>query len=312
MIAKGNVSGEAVEFKRFIGVCSVGIAAVNPTKAEHEKLYNTTLQEEPVYVQEKEDADGQSYKQARISFVLKPNAKTNGIEIPFINFSIYVGCRNVKGSTSGKYQIIDKYGRTAWATEEDIKEKKIPIYSNGNPANIDADYRPACEGEETLTSFIKAFLGIPDVETWDFENKKRIPNPNVKPEECECRLELSTFKKIFKGDFSDIKEIIGYQPDNKVKVCLGVRSNIDGKLYQTVYPKVFIKNSSTNYNQLDKALNQDIDYATTHGKTLTTEYASFNVEEYKVTPTDLSSQPQNDIDDGLPFDMSSSSSSPWD
>lgn len=312
MIAKGNVSGEAVEFKRFIGVCSVGIAAVNPSKTEHEKLYNTTLQEEPVYIQEKEDADGNAYKQARVSFVLKPDAKTNGIEVPLINFSIYIGSRKVKGTNSGKYQIIDKYGRTAWATEEDIKEKKIPIYSNGNPANIDADYRVACEGEETLTSFIKTFLNIPDVETWDFENKKRIPNPNVKPENCECRLDIDTFKKLFKGNFADIKTIIGYQPDNKVKVCLGVRNNADGKLYQTVYSKVFIKNSSSNYNQLDKMLNQDIDYATSHGKAMNTEYASFNVEEYKVAPTDLSSKPQNDIDEGLPFDMSAPSSSPWD
>ena len=49
-ISRGNASKEAQEFKRYIGVCPVFVKAVNPNKAEHEKLFNTTLEEAPVYV----------------------------------------------------------------------------------------------------------------------------------------------------------------------------------------------------------------------------------------------------------------------
>ena len=51
-ISKGNASKEAQEFKRYIGVCPVFVKAVNPNKTEHEKLFNTTLEEAPIYVQE--------------------------------------------------------------------------------------------------------------------------------------------------------------------------------------------------------------------------------------------------------------------
>ena len=48
--AKGNVSSDPKEYKRFIGVASVKIMAINPDKATHEKLFNTTLEENPNYL----------------------------------------------------------------------------------------------------------------------------------------------------------------------------------------------------------------------------------------------------------------------
>ena len=306
-ISKGNASKEAQEFKRFIGVCPVFVKAVNPNKAEHEKLFNTTLEEAPVYVQDKEDNDGNSYKNVRISVVLQPDVEKIGFDMPLVTMPLFITNQKQHGANSGKYQVVDKYGRFAWATEAEISTKEIPTYSNGKKADISNDYRIAYVGEEDLTNFIRAFLCIPSITKWDNNEKCMVPNTDVKPEECECRLDIETFEKFFKGDFSDIKDILGFQPTNKVKVCLGVRTDANGKLFQSVYTKKFISNAATNYSSLDKALQADIAYATTHNKALSTEYSAKAVHEYSVTPTTFTAPESSEVtpSSDMPFDDSS-------
>ena len=306
-ISKGNASKEAQEFKRFIGVCPVFVKAVNPNKAEHEKLFNTTLEEAPVYVQDKEDNDGNSYKNVRISVVLQPDVEKIGFDMPLVTMPLFITNQKQHGANSGKYQVVDKYGRFAWATEEEISAKEIPTYSNGKKADISNDYRIAYVGEEDLTNFIRVFLCIPSITKWDNNEKCMVPNTDVKPEECECRLDIETFEKFFKGDFSEIKDILGFQPTNKVKVCLGVRTDANGKLFQSVYTKKFISNAATNYSSLDKALQADIAYATTHNKALNTEYSAKAVHEYSVTPTTFTASESSEVtpSSDMPFDDSS-------
>lgn len=55
--SKGNVSGESNSVKRYIGVGSVFVLAVNPDKAELEKLYNTQLENDPEYLSEVETGE---------------------------------------------------------------------------------------------------------------------------------------------------------------------------------------------------------------------------------------------------------------
>ena len=311
-ISKGNASKEAQEFKRYIGVCPVFVKAVNPNKAEHEKLFNTTLEEAPVYIQDKEDNNGNSYKNVRISLVLQPDVEKIGFDMPLVTMPLFITNQKQHGANSGKYQVVDKYGRFAWATEEEISAKEIPAYSNGKKADISNDYRIAYVGEEDLTNFIRVFLWIPSITKWDNDEKCMVPNTDVKPEECECRLDVESIEKLFKGDFSEIKEILGFQPNNKIKVCLGVRTDMNsGKLFQSVYTKKFISNASTNYNSLDKALQADIAYASEHSKTLNTEYSAKAVHEYSVTPTTFSAPSESASSSDMPFDSTDDSSSPW-
>lgn len=305
-ISKGNASKEAQEFKRYIGVCPVFVKAVNPNKAEHEKLFNTTLEEAPVYVQDKEDAEGNSYKNVRISVVMQPDVEKIGFEMPLVTMPLFVTNQKQFGAKSGKYQVVDKYGRFAWATEAEISAKEIPTNSNGKKADISNDYRIAYVGEEALTKFIRAFLCIPEITVWDNNEQCRVPNTKDKPEECECRLDVETFEKLFKGDFSEIKDTLGLQPNNKVKVCLGVRTDANsGKLFQSVYTKKFMSNASTNYNSLDKMLQEDASYAAKNNKVLNTEYSAETVHEYSVTPTNFSAAPEAAPSDDMPFDSPS-------
>ena len=318
-ISKGNASKEAQEFKRYIGVCPVFVKAVNPNKAEHEKLFNTTLEEAPVYVQDQEDAEGNTYKNVRISVVLAPDVEKIGFEMPIVTMPLFVANKKQHGANSGKYQVIDKYGRCAWATEFEIQSKTVPTYTDkktGETKKFDIDMtssRIAYVGEEELTAFIKTFLCIPSITTWDYDRKCTVPNKDVKPEECECRLEVESFEKLFKGDFSEIKEILGFQPNNKVKVCLGVRTDPNsGKLFQSVYTKKFMSNASTNYNKLDKQLQADVAYAQEHNKIFSTEYSAETVHEYSVTPTIFTPTADAAPSGDMPFDApTADAGNPW-
>ena len=271
------------------------------------------MEEAPVYVQDKEDAEGNTYKNVRISVVLAPDVEKIGFEMPLVTMPLFITNQKQHGANSGKYQVVDKYGRFAWATETEISAKEIPTYNNGKKADISNDYRIAYVGEEELTAFIKAFLCIPSITKWDNDNKCMVPNKDVKPEECECRLEVESFEKLFKGDFSEIKEILGFQPNNKVKVCLGVRTDPDsGKLFQSVYTKKFMSNASTNYNKLDKMLQADAAYAQEHNKVLSTEYSAETVHEYSVTPTTFTPTADAAPSGDMPFDApTADAGNPW-
>lgn len=310
MISKGFESKEAQEFKRYIGVTPVFIKAVNPTKIEHEELFNTTLDEAPNYIGKVSDADGNEYANARISVVLQPDNEKIGFEMPLVTMAMFLQNRARVGAASGKVQVIDKYGRTAWAAPEDVKTKSIPMYSNG-PADIDKDYRPAYVGEEELMEFVKSYLCIPSVTVWDNSLRKMVPNTKVKPEECECRFD--NLDKVFKGDFSEITEALGFQPLNKVKVLLGVRTDAEsGKMYQAVYTKKFIRNSATNYNTLDKEIQEMINNAAANGRMLTTEYQVIPVREYSVEPTVITPSVETIPTEEMPFGNTSSPACPWD
>ena len=317
-ISKGNASKEAQSFKRYIGVCPVFVKAVNPNKEEHEKLFNTTLEEAPVYVQDKEDNEGNTYKNVRISVVLQPDVKTIGFDMPLVTMPIFVSNQKVHGAKSGKYKVVDKYGRFTWATESEIQSKTTPTYTDkqtGETKKFDIDMtsaRISYVGEEELTDFIRTFLCIPTVSVWNDAERTNVPKPNEAPEECECRLETETFEKFFKGDFSEIKDILGFQPTNKVKVCLGVRTDASsGKMFQSVYTKKFLSNAASNYKGIANKLQEDIDYAMNNGKTLNTEYSAEPVHEYSVTPTTFNETSNEAVPDELPFGESEQSSDPF-
>lgn len=308
-ISKGTESTEAKEFKRYTGVCPVFIKAVNPNKKEHEELFNTTLEEAPKYIDTKEDQDGKSYKSARIQLVLQPDVEKIGFEMPLVTMAIFIQDRPRVGATSGKTQVIDKYGRTAWASEDELASHAIPQYKNG-PADIDKDYRPAYVGEEELMEFVKSYLCIPSITVWDNNLGKRVPNTRVKPEECECRFD--NLANLFKGDFSEVEDALGFQPTNKVKVLLGVRTDVEsGKLYQAVYTKKFLRNSSNNLSSLDKEIKEMIKNAAANGRVLSTEYQVVPVHEYVVEPTSFTPTNTEDItpSSDMPFDESGDN--PW-
>lgn len=295
--ASGKESTEGNVVKRYIGVAPVYILAINPSKDELEKIYNTEIENSPEYVTETEvGAEGAKYKvpQVRIDFIVNTVAeKCNGIDMKTkVSFFLTKEVRYNKDRT--KVQVINKYGETTWLPIENAKEGTIPEnLSWFEPA----DFRPAYIGEEDLTNFIKAYLDIPNKSF----RKKNGEVVEIK-DKSEAEARLDNIKNYFNGDFSELKNIIALQPNNKVKCMFGVRSTDDNKQYQAVYTQKFLKNKVTDYSGLDK----DLQEKKANGAYPTTEFSVCDLKEYTVEATDFSN---DTMTNDSPFGPSEDS--PW-
>ena len=279
---KAIASSEEFVAKRYIGVAPVYVLAVNPTKKEMESIYNTTIEDEPNYLGQAEDKEGNKVDNVRIDFIIKTDANKVGEEvISKLTFFLQKGYRYNGDKT--KVQSIDKYGRTAWVTTEQAKNHEIPMYSNG-PANIDKDYRPCVIGEEALINVLKTYLGIQNVMkyvngTWEMKEN---------PEDYEAKLEH--IQDYFKGDFSELKGLVALMPENKIKVMFGVRTANDGKQYQTTYSNMVLSNRTTDYSKLDA----DLQERKSNGAFATTEFSVCDFKEFTVEPTTFEEKKKND------------------
>ena len=286
---QGQVSTEGGSIKRYIGVASVFVLGVNPTKAELEKLYNRTIDNEPTYVGETE-INGEKVAQVRIDFIVKADPEkyldSENKPLEFVSkVSLFIANIYRYNKDNTKVQVIDKYGRTAWVTIEQAKNHEIPVYSNG-PANLDKNYRPAYVGEEELINFLISYLNIPSCQK--YIDGKWVMNDADKLADSEAALEH--IADYFKGDTSELKTIIGYQPNNKLKVLFGVRNTDDNKQYQTVYTRMFLRNGVNDYSKLDK----DVKQTQEAGALSTSVFDCTDFHEYVVESTTFTEQ-KNDM-----------------
>lgn len=295
-IAKGVESTESTQIKRYYGVAPVYVLGVNPTKDKLEELYGTTLNEEPNYMGTTTDADGNEVPQVRIDFIVKTDEVKCGVDMTTkVTFFIRNQVRYNKDKS--KVQVIDKYGRTAWVTKNEMLNHSIPVYKSG-PANLDKDYRPCFYGEENLTKFIKAYLGIPDAML--YKDGVWVKADNL--DDCEIRLDH--IQDYFKGDFNELEGAIKLQPNNKVKVLFGVKVTPDNKQYQTTYTEMFLKNNANKLTNLEK----DVNERKAAGAYSNIEFVIEGIKEYTVEPTtfqEVSTDiPESDtvgLPDGLPW-----------
>ena len=296
--AAGKQSTEGTSVKRYIGVAPVKILAINPSKQELEKLYNTELEKDPEYVSITEvGEDKHKVETVRIDFIVNtvPEKCDNIDFMSKVSFFIRNEYRYNRDKT--KVQVIDKYGRTAWVTIEQAKKREIPMYSNG-PANLDADYRPVFVGEEDLTNFLKEYLNIPNV--MKYVNNKWVMNTNTS--DSEARLE--SIKNYFKVDCTELRNAVALQPDNKIKVLFGVKTTDDNRQFQAVFTQMFLRNNVTNYSRLDKELNE----RKQAGAYPTTEFQVCELKEYTVEATDFN-KVETPNDD--PFGAPQAENTPW-
>ncbi len=295
-IGKTSESKEAQEFKRYVGVGSSFVVAVNPNKKKLEEIYGREMANEPEYV-----VDTDNGKEARVSFVVKTDPNVcDGIEI--INRAMFT-LRNAPAYNRDqtKVQVIDKYGNTTWADTEVAKAKGKVLTANGNDAKIAPDYRMACVGEADLVEFLKPYLGVGDA--FNYVNGSWV----LKEGNLDDYLfGLEHIKDYFTGDFSEIEEAIALQPNNKVKLLYGVRTAEDGKQYQAVVTRHGFVLQNYAGNRAFERLEKELARAKESGSFASTELKVQPLAEYNVTPTDLSSAPAETGTESGGGDM------PWD
>ena len=297
--ATGKESTEGVAVKRYIGVAPVYVLAVNPNKAELEKLYDTELENAPEYIGEAEiGQEGNKHKvpQVRLDFIVQTDPeKCSGIDMKTkVSFFIKKEVRYNRDET--KVQVINKYGETTWLPIENAKNGTVPENLSWFEA---ADFRAAFIGEEELTAFIKAYLNIPNK-----SYRKKDGTVVELKDKSEAEARLDKIADYFKGDFSELRNVIALQPKNKVKCMFGVRTTDENKQYQSVYTQKFLKNNVTDYSKLDEELQE----RKANGAYPDTEFSICDLKEYSVEATEFATTTEDDGD--FPV-AGSESSSPW-
>lgn len=297
-IGKTQESKEASEgFKRYVGIASSYVLGVNPTKKELEGFYGREVANDPEYVVETDNG-----KEVRITFIVKTCPETsNGVEmVNRVMFSL----RNTPAYNRDqtKVQVIDKFGNSTWANADDAKAGKKLYSAAGSPLKIDDKYRMAAQGEAELVNFLKIYLGVEDA--FNYIDGSWVKKAN----EEDYVFGLEKVKDYFKGDFSELKEALALQPNNKVKLLYGVRTADDGKQYQAIATRtnLVLPNyaGSRAYEKAEKELN----HIKSNGGYPSTVFSNNgntvrDLEEFNVTPTDLSTPVESaDSSDAMPWD----------
>lgn len=280
--ASGSESKDRVK-KLYIGVAPVFIVGVNPNKAEYEKLFNRTLDDAPVYIGEGEvgpEGDRVKVPQIRIDFIVKTDAEKCGVELTDRITFFLSKAMNFNRDRS-KVEVINKYGESTYLPIACV-EGTEPIPDNMKWYDT-SGMRPTYIGEADLTAFIKAFLNIPSKSYRKGNEVVFIKNL------ADAEAKLDKIESYFRGDVSELKSVIGLQPNNRVKVMFGVKTTDDNNQYQAVYTKKFLKNMVNDYSKLD----EDLQARKNAGAYPTVEFLAEPIKEYAVESTDFSA-PAND------------------
>lgn len=272
--AKDNSNFSVTDYKKYVGWAFTKVLAVNPTKEERNKLLNIESDKIPEYTGTTEKGD----KFAKVVFYVQPlDLDKNPIENVIIPATFFITKSYRFNKDKSKVQVIDKYGYSGWATEEQIKTKAKLFSATGNPLCISEEYRPAYEGEIALIEFIKNYLNLDDY--FAYIDNVWVKNPKVLPEDCEC---LTETLKFFEGNFKEIANIPSLMPSNTLKMEYGVNFS-KGNVYQDVYTNKTCKTSTKSIKDIEK----DINGRKERGGLANREYSFEYFHEYKgVAPTE--------------------------
>lgn len=293
-IGKTSVSTEATVIKKYVGIGSSFVKMVNPDKKSLDAFMGFESKSEPVYV--KDDEKG---KMAIINFIVETDPEQcNGIDLKSrITFILRNAPAYNRDET--KVQVIDNYGNFTWANTEDAKAGKKLLSANGKELKIASKYRMACVGEANLVSFLKEYLCVEDA--FNYINGSWVLKDNA----SDCVFGLEHIKDYFNGNFSELKDALKLQPNNKVKLLYGIR-NTDNGQFQEIASRdgLFLRNSAGERSiaRLEKTLKQDMD----NGAYSSSIFKVQDLQEYDVKATDLSTPKDND-----PLGGESSDDNPW-
>lgn len=278
-IACGTETKEPVAYKKYIGVGSMFVRAINPSKETLNKLTGREKDEEPEYLFTVKDENGVETKSARIDVIVQTDAATNN-EIDFTHtLSFFLRDEARVNSNGDKLQVINLYGSTAWITHEQLKTKTMP----DNMSWFDTTgLRAAYVGEEELTMFIKAYLNIPN-KSFRKKSGEVVTIKNIADAECQ----LVNIPALFNGNFTEVQKIANYQPLNKVKVMFGIKTSDDNREYQTAFTSLFVKNNVTNYSKLEEKY---LDKKANNGLT-TSIFEAVPLKEYTCEATTFNTNP---------------------
>lgn len=263
--------------KLYIGYAPVKVVSVNPNKEELEKYFGPQ-QNDPNYIG-KVDVNGKDVPQTRIEFILEAQ-RPGSNDVFYTRLSFFLNRAYANNKEMTKVQVIDNYGRTVWATNQEVENHTIPVFANGMKAQIDEKFRPLLIGEDRIIRFIRALFCLNDPQKWDATQNKFVPRIGNELESCEGILDHTL--DFFKGDYTELNDAVKMAENNTVYVLFGVRSNPDGKQYQTVYTNCFVRK-----NRKKDSISGDFDKALAQFVPANSEFETCELKDFSVKPTNF-------------------------
>jgi len=261
--------------KLYTGAENFKVVGVNPSKDELEEIYGREINFDPEYVGTTTVSDGDGERevpQIRLDFYLSNEEGDLKTKIQF-----YVGNTHHKSQT-GKFKVINSFGKDTWLTEESIKSGNMP--PNMQWYNNDG-VKVAKRGEVELISFLVNLLNLP----WD---TSKVSDPS----ECYAKISKEEWKTIFAGDVTLLRNVIG-STNNKVGVLLGVKTKGDGKLVQTTFNRHTLRQYTIPSAKASKFtyILKDLDEAVAAGAFGNVDFGArdLSVREFELIPTSISS-----------------------
>ena len=283
-------------FKRYVGLASSYVLAVNPSKKELDELRGFESANEPEYLKDTEEG-----KEALVTFIVRTDPDTNnGVAITNkLVFTIVNVPAYNKDKT--KVQVLDDFGNHVWANVEDVKAGKKLLNADGTtPAAIAEQYHMARKGECDLVDFLIKYLRVESPFAYNEETRTLTWKTNKE----DSYFKLEKVADLFKGDFSEIKEAIALRPNNKIGLLYGVRTK-EGKYYQTISTKGDLITFSNPGAKALAKLEKKLASVKNSGMYTTTEFRVGPLQEWTVEPTNLEDVESPSEDDPFGGEM------PW-
>lgn len=273
--------------KRYTGVGTVKVIAINPNKDELEKIYGRQIDSVPQYITKNDDGT----TTARIDFIVQADKEDNN-GISFITRATYFLRDNpIFTSDKSRLKVIDNYGNTSWATEKQLQEQELPI----GDVTLQKPFRPAMRGEEEVVKFLKAWLYIQDLFKYDMQNKSWVENPKLEGHKERALVFIEKPKALFTGDFKELKAPLREFGNNRLKLLFGVRTTDDNKMYQDFLRERPMKISVRSFDFLEKI----VEDANVGGRYPNTKFEIGPLKQFVLEKTKFAKD-EEPIDD-LPF-----------
>lgn len=221
---KGQLREEK-DFSKYVGFALVSVVAVNPDREQLNALLGKDGDENDKVIEYVgEDTEGNV--KSRVTFWLREE-KTSKLFVHNINI-----IDKLKTNKAGdKQQYINSVGLTTWSDDEGNLQEWFTKFTEKDKTVIgDKSVRKAAVGEEELGIFLHAWLG-----------KLNFNHPDTEV--------IIDKKKLFAGNYKELKELVGEDFTAPFVVLLGVRTDKDdsSKQYQQVYSKGFLQGNFMKY-----------------------------------------------------------------
>lgn len=245
-------SGRTEAPRKYIGVTPVKVIAINPTREELEAIYGKALEKEPQYIFDK---DGK--RNVLINIWLKSTNEVDGRPIIFNQLKIWISDSIVLFKTregQEKCRVIDDYGECCTLSSAEFQAGMVPPTSR-----VVGNFRPTKRGEETLVSFIKAWMDVQNSTEWNKADRKWVPVSAEKLADAKITYD---WQQWIDGDWSDLKALVEANKDRLMQVAVGLELHKKGDektWYQTVFTDYFMRGWETNYGYMQKQIERFMD-----------------------------------------------------